>query len=98
MSTPLLIIADCQGCAGSCCRNQPYPPFLWMGDDMPPEDVQKSLRTMILSNARAEDEPCLWLTPDGQCERYNERPKICRDFEVGGNGCRNAREFYGVNS
>lgn len=89
-------VTTCQGCSGSCCRNQPYPPFLWCDDDQPSADVREQLRAMIMSDARDEDEPCLWLTPDGRCARYDERPLVCREMEVGGEDCLHVREVYGI--
>jgi uncharacterized protein len=96
MSATLPILTTCTGCGGSCCKNQPFPPFLWVDGDMPPDDARESLGAMIMSGARDEHEPCLWLTEDGRCSRYDERPEVCRDFEVGSEDCLRVREFHQI--
>lgn len=30
---------------------------------------------------------------DGACSRYRNRPKVCRDFEIGGELCQTARIY-----
>jgi Fe-S-cluster containining protein len=88
-------IDSCQGC-GACCRNQPYPPFMWDADDSPPPDLGLVLTASILANDRADDEPCLWLGPDGRCAHYDDRPEICREFELGGEDCLRVRSIYQI--
>lgn len=42
-----------------------------------------------------EDAPCIWLDLDSRrCRFYEHRPSICRDLELGGEGCRGWREQY----
>lgn len=91
------MITNCDGCGGSCCRNQPYPPFMWeAGGELPPEDIREILRAMILYGVRDDDEPCLWLTPEGRCARYEDRPLICREMEVGSEDCLHVRQVYQI--
>lgn len=93
MSLPII---DCSGC-GQCCRNQPYPPFLWWNnEDVPPEPHYSQIKEMILAKARADTEPCLWLTPDGRCGHYEIRPEICREFELGCEECLEMRAEVGL--
>lgn len=84
-------VTSCDGC-GQCCRNQPFPPFLWSFGDMPPDWAREELARQIVGRVRSEDDPCLWLAEDGTCSHYDERPEVCRDFEMGGEGCLRQRE------
>lgn len=41
--------------------------------------------------------PCLWLDPvTRQCRHYEWRPKICRDFPMGGPACVAMRKGEGI--
>ena len=31
--------------------------------------------------------PCVWLNNDCRCSHYKDRPKVCREFVVGGKAC-----------
>jgi Fe-S-cluster containining protein len=42
---------------------------------------------------------CLWFdVPTRRCRHYEDRPPVCREFEVGGEGCLGWREEFGINS
>jgi Fe-S-cluster containining protein len=41
-------------------------------------------------------EPCIWLLPDGTCKHYKHRPRVCREFEVGGEACLRIRREQGI--
>lgn len=46
-----------------------------------------------------EDRPCIWLDlVNMQCGKYDARPDICREFEVGGEGCMTHRRNAGIRS
>ena len=40
--------------------------------------------------------PCIWLEADGTCRHYEHRPRVCRDFERGGEDCRRMRREQGA--
>jgi Fe-S-cluster containining protein len=40
--------------------------------------------------------PCIWLKPDGTCRHYEHRPRVCRDFELGGEACLRFRREQGI--
>lgn len=42
---------------------------------------------------RGDDQACIWLH-EGRCRHHEWRPQICRDFIVGGPGCRRWRKDY----
>jgi Fe-S-cluster containining protein len=74
--------------------------------DRPPPDLPRDLLLELVEYARSRtkvrpfgslpDPACFWLTPEGQCRGYQWRPPICRDFEVGEEGCLAWRKDYGV--
>lgn len=41
--------------------------------------------------------PCLWYDePTGRCRFHEHRPEVCREFEVGGDGCLAVRQVYQI--
>ncbi len=101
----LPLIESCEGC-GACCRVVTSPPFVRVFG-LPGEETWERLRwdrpDLIAEILKAEaarrsaghpsfGTPCLWLDPDsGRCLHYDERPRACRQFELGGVDCRDAR-------
>ena len=44
-----------------------------------------------------EEAPCFWLDQSsGRCKHHEQRPEICREFEVGGESCLMFRKEHGV--
>lgn len=41
-------------------------------------------------------EDCGNLTEDGRCAVYEDRPRACRDYEVGATACQDARAAFGL--
>ena len=99
-------VEDCQGC-GVCCLHMGYPAFMdpvessfdaryWaaLPDDLRDELIE------VMDNyqppaAGQLDGPCVWLDLDTrQCKHHEYRPQVCRDFPVGGSGCRSWRWHY----
>lgn len=91
-----LPIVDCTTCGGKCCSRIRTPPFvrsLKEGDRFEDDEIWDQLTATqkaeidrhIMSDA-PDDSPCLWLR-DGRCQHYEQRPSICRDFEMGGEEC-----------
>jgi uncharacterized protein len=103
-----LPVLNCDGCNASCCRHMVMPPFVpllvdleWVNFLQNHPDLAAEIEAEY-RRKRAEadwpsESPCFWLdTATGRCKHYNERPEICRDFEVGGEYCLEARDYYGV--
>lgn len=67
-----------------------------------PAEVRESLRQWFAERERLDDwkvidgQPCCWLTEDGRCRHYEHRPTLCREMEVGSEGCRVSREMHGI--
>lgn len=67
---------SCNGC-GLCCMWESQPPF---GDGEEKPDIE------ITPNPF--NTPCCWLDLETKkCKHYEHRPKICRDFQLGGSDC-----------
>tara|TARA_R110002051_G_scaffold317239_1_gene398209 strand:+ start:297 stop:551 length:255 start_codon:yes stop_codon:yes gene_type:complete len=62
------------------------------------ELLPNNIRVEIDHYRKSGREPkmlCAWVDSDMRCSKYEHRPKLCRDFEVGGRGCRASRLRYG---
>lgn len=82
----------CQVCNQACCRMGYIIPIK-EGDIIPEHlmewDDSQVHRVMIMKG-----DICAALK-DGQCMIYENRPTVCRDFEVGGQDCLTARKKHG---
>lgn len=81
--------ADCQTCGGRCCAG-------WTIDVLPgldevPDRMVKEDR-LLGPVMRERNGACIALR-DGRCSIYESRPKVCRDFEAGGDACRDRRNI-----
>lgn len=68
--------------------------------NLPPE-LKRELREYIAEYTRTNKHPrggiCIWWDSQTHgCKHYEQRPQICRDFEMGTPECRDWREQYGV--
>jgi uncharacterized protein len=81
----ILPVLSCDDC-GRCCLTQSSPPFV---DEF--EQLPRWLAEELLAHVHGPDfDPnagCPWLSPGGQCEHYDYRPNVCREFELGGEEC-----------
>src|SRR3954471_16852887 len=109
-SMPLPIIESCDGC-GACCQVVSRPPFYRVFGECG-EDTWERLRwerpdlvAEVLADDRARrasggpyyGTPCIWFDAgSGRCRHYDERPRACREYELGGADCRDARRRAGV--
>lgn len=63
-----------------------------------PDELKKELEDYIEGYSAVDgalDGPCIWLDLETRrCKHHKYRPRVCRDFEVGGRGCRDWREYY----
>jgi hypothetical protein len=86
----------CKGC-GACCRERGYPRFTRAELDRLPAPVRAAYdAAMATLDAPVDDEHrCLWLTADGECEHYDDRPRECREeIEPGDEACELFRREY----
>lgn len=68
-------------------------------NSLPPEALQslKDHHARIMSGERRPNQACIWFEPATKgCRFYEHRPQICRELEVGSEGCRNWRKEYNV--
>src|SRR5436305_12691683 len=101
----LPVIESCDGC-GACCLVATRRPSYRVLDEGG-EDAWERLkweRPDLLAGLLADDRarragggpaygtPCTWFDGEaGRCRHYDYRPRACRQFEVGGEDCRDAR-------
>jgi Fe-S-cluster containining protein len=98
----------CDGC-GLCCEGIGSPVLLYQSlpdsagphphrPEGLPEDLIEEIDQHFLGLARGQEpgDACLWYdTERKQCRHYEWRPRICRDFELGGEACRMLRRAFG---
>ena len=106
----LPVIESCDGC-GACCQVVTVPPFYRVFDESG-EDAWERLkadRPDVLAAFLADYQarraaggpyfgtPCIWFdATSSRCRHYQYRPRACREFEVGGDDCRDARRRQGT--
>jgi Fe-S-cluster containining protein len=103
-------VTDCEGC-GVCCLHMGYPAFvhgLESQDDEQhwtslPSELKTELQRFIAEYAAPDagqlDGPCFWLDPETRkCKHHRHRPRVCRDFQVGSQGCLDWRAEYRIES
>lgn len=79
------------------------PPFVGADDpelELLPDDVRADYERGMADRDQAgwpDDVPCFWLDLQTlRCRHYDHRPMICRDFDVGGEGCRVWRAEFNI--
>jgi Fe-S-cluster containining protein len=106
----LPVITSCDGC-GACCQVVTRPPFVRRFDRSGEEAWERLRwdRPGLWAELLADDEerresggpyygtPCLWYdAATRRCRHYEHRPQACRDFQMGGIDCRDARRRAGI--
>jgi len=90
---------DCQSC-GACCREAYHAVEVHRRERFVkthPEWLEA--RDGRLNIRRVEGRcACLSATPPYTCVVYADRPKTCRDFEVGSANCLEARRRVGISA
>jgi len=82
---------DCARCDAVCCR---LPVLLQPGDRVPARYIDIDRHGMEVM-AKDEDGWCAAIDPlHLRCSIYQDRPAICRQFEMGGAGCIETRARY----
>lgn len=92
-------LGGCGGCT-ACCTKCGAPPFETMAEVMAlPQPFRNELLDYYASVTATDENPnpmsretaglpCLWLNPVARhCTHYGLRPRICREFMVGGSQC-----------
>ena len=82
---------NCDGC-GACCTEMGTPPFLKHEIYNLPEDLQDEVLKFYNKPEgfkREEDRvPCYWYDPiTKKCKHYDDRPWVCKNFDVGSKSC-----------
>jgi len=93
----LTIVESCNDC-GACCMQQGHPPYTNDERDLVPYELLAPIDA-YLSSLEEDDfgQPCLWLDMETrQCQNYEHRPQVCRDFERGNNLCVQLRLKYKI--
>jgi Fe-S-cluster containining protein len=107
---PVLTVLDpesCSGC-GLCCERIGSPVVLYQSrpawaDHHPfrpagmPLHLIEEIDAHFAGTFRGgePEDVCFWYDPETrQCKHYEWRPKVCRDYELGGHECRNLRRPY----
>src|ERR1700691_4762925 len=111
-SSGLPIIDSCDGC-GVCCLVVTHPPFYSVFEEFGEEAwerLKRERRDLLLEivvdhrTRRADGSPlvgtpCLWYDQETRrCKHYEYRPLACREFEVGGEDCHDARRRAGISA
>lgn len=100
---------SCAGC-GQCCRGIGSPVLLYAtrpgwGAEHPyrPADLPAELIAELdhhfagLTRGQEPQDQCLWFDPATLgCRHYEFRPRLCRDYELGGRACLQRRRETGV--
>lgn len=83
-----LPVLSCERCA-LCCREQTEPPYLPTELDVLPRELRRQIEQQQADPQTGGSKPagCYWLGPDGKCLHYEQRPLVCREFEMGGEDC-----------
>jgi len=88
-------VTSCSGC-GVCCREQNIPPYLDEIDFIPLA-LQKEVIEARKHEAELAGKPCIWFDEaTKKCRHHEDRPNICREYEVGGELCLETRARFGV--
>lgn len=82
---------SCSRCDAVCCR---LTVLVMPEDDVPRHLVERDAHGLEVM-ARGEDGWCVALDPlHMRCSIYDQRPGICRRFQMGGGYCRATRKEY----
>lgn len=87
----------CNDC-GACCLHMGYPPFIGMydydaahGDEewlALPREMALECRQGAVDGRGDKELPCIWLDLETKrCRNYSQRPRVCREFEIGESAC-----------
>jgi uncharacterized protein len=84
---------SCATCRANCCKLE----VILMGDDDVPEEYTACDRWDGYVMARLDDGWCAALNRDTMlCSIYENRPAVCREYELGGHDCLLERSKTGL--
>ncbi|HEX4796700.1 MAG TPA: YkgJ family cysteine cluster protein [Humisphaera sp.] len=85
-------VTSCEGC-GVCCTEVSVPPYLDEIDFIPRE-LQREVYAarLIEDELTAQKRPCIWWDASTRkCIHHEDRPNVCREYEVGRELCLETR-------
>ena len=85
-----LPVLSCEGC-GACCYLQSLPPYMPTELDVLAKHLVAEISAAMKRNHKG---PCIWLNAEKRCGHYEERPEVCRQFELGGEECVTLRREF----
>ena len=110
MPERLAVIDSCDGC-GDCCKVVSRPPFYRVFDESGEDawerlraDRPDVVAELHADYAERDGQPAVRFTAhpvsgstrnSRKCRHYEYRPRACREFEMGGTDCRDARRRAG---
>ena len=83
-------MSKCDKCGGACCRYV----RIKVGAMMPDQERWANMRGTVDGDMWVIRAKCEHLTPAGKCGIYEWRPCVCREFDVGGAHCEDARKRW----
>ena len=81
----------CDDCGGACCRYV----TINVGAMTPDQQRWATMRGDLEGLRWHIRSECEHLWKSGRCAIYSHRPEVCRDFDVGGEYCKDARARWG---
>jgi Fe-S-cluster containining protein len=79
-------VDQCDECGGKCCKGillpltSDYSVNRWL-------ELHGASQEIVGKDFVYVDARCKMLGDSGQCRGYEDRPQVCRDFQVGGVAC-----------
>ena len=82
---------NCTQCDAVCCRLE----VMLISDTAVPDEYIKTDKWGGMTMARADSGWCVALDEElNRCSIYEQRPWICREYQMGGEECISEREQY----
>jgi len=70
-----LPVLTCEGC-GKCCYLHAHPPYLPQELDRLPPALRREMEQYAIPLDFEDPGRCVWLTPEGRCKNYEDRPAV----------------------
>jgi len=84
----------CQECKAACCKHLTALTGEWPQEHLPWAKMRGLVKQKDADlwewHVRS---PCQHLSKTGRCKIYDNRPQVCREFEVGGKACLKAQKI-----
>ena len=83
------MMSACELCGGACCKSMTLPKKIFN------EDVARWLGYHAVENDEVMRFNCACrMLHEGKCSIYENRPQMCKDYQVGSRACREAIKRY----